>query len=344
MEAKASVKKKGRGYVRAAYLYHLLELAKRWGVSGSKLLAGTGVSSNLAASPDKRVDLRHSYILTRRLLALSGRAELGMEFGLAVKPTSHGFLGYAFMSSATLGKAILLLNKYRSLYLGQFSPLVSEMSQHVTISISEQNNFGILRQIFFESFLVMVCRNVSLLTGESLQDWEVMVDWPEPDYFEQYRHLLPSWKFNQPYNRIVFPSAFLMKPLLFADPVAVRHALEQLEREAREAEMTDSPNIVPRVRVRLRPDVNGAYPSLRQMAAQLHLSERTLKRRLQTSGTTYKALLNDERKRRAFVLLSDEGRNVQDVAYMLGYSDPAAFTRAFRKWTGKPPSAFRHSG
>ena len=335
------MKKTRSAFVRAAYLHYLLELGRRWDIPERKLLAGVGLPNKSGLAPDSRIDLRHTYVITRRLLALSGRSELGIEFGLSVKPTSHGFLGHAFMSSATLGEGITLLNRYRSLYLGQFSPLVGEMDRHVTISVSERNSFGALRQIFFESFLVMVCRHVALLTGEALLDWEVAVDWPEPDYFHRYREMLPAWKFEQPYNRIVFPSEYLAKPMLFADPIAVDQALVQVEREAKEVQMSASPDIIPRVRVRMRPDMNGAYPGLRQMAAQLHLSERTLKRRLQASGTTYKALLNDTRKRRALELLTEPDRSIQEVAFMLGYSDPAAFTRAFRKWTGKSPSSFR---
>jgi len=77
------------------------------------------------------------------------------------------------------------------------------------------------------------------------------------------------------------------------------------------------------------------------VAAQLHVSSRTLKRRLAEHRTTFSAIVDGERKRRALTLLRSTALTHDQVAAQLGYSDVANFSRAFRRWTGKTPGALR---
>ena len=115
MSESASSIRSGSGFVRAAYFFHLLELAERWQIPRDSLVEGLGLQLNQSWVPDRRISLRQAHILAWRLLASSGRHELGMEFGFSVKPTSHGALGHAFMCSGTFGEAVSLLRQYRSL-------------------------------------------------------------------------------------------------------------------------------------------------------------------------------------------------------------------------------------
>jgi AraC-like DNA-binding protein len=88
------------------------------------------------------------------------------------------------------------------------------------------------------------------------------------------------------------------------------------------------------------------YPDLPALAAQLHMSERTLKRKLAERGLSFSSMLEAVMKRDAIELLNDPAISIQDVAMRLGYQDRANFTRAFRRWTGQTPSDYRqqHSG
>ena len=88
-------------------------------------------------------------------------------------------------------------------------------------------------------------------------------------------------------------------------------------------------------------DATADFPDLEAAASRLHVSSRTLKRRLARRGTTYQHLLDQTRKARATALLRDTRVPIAQIAATLGYRDPATFTRAFRKWTGRSPSEFR---
>jgi AraC-like DNA-binding protein len=127
--------------------------------------------------------------------------------------------------------------------------------------------------------------------------------------------------------------------LIMADPVAARLAREQCERELDALAETER-DVVTRVR-RLLPRDHGGYHALHDIAGRLHVSARTLKRQLAAHGTTFTDVLDAARRERALTLLSAAEATVEAVAAELGYSDTANFTRAFKRWTGQTPSAFR---
>jgi AraC-like DNA-binding protein len=123
------------------------------------------------------------------------------------------------------------------------------------------------------------------------------------------------------------------------DASPVGSAVEQWERE--QALSDPGPdNLLERVRAQLAPGPDG-YADLERVAGRLFMSGRTLKRKLQERGTTFRALLDDARFRQAQHLLENRDLDIQQVAAALGYRDPACFTRAFRRWSGRTPSQAR---
>jgi len=82
-------------------------------------------------------------------------------------------------------------------------------------------------------------------------------------------------------------------------------------------------------------------PAVGELARELHMSERTLKRKLAEHGTTYSAIRDDLRRQRALLLLDNRELSIGEIAGRLGYSELPNFTRAFRKWTGMTPASYR---
>ena len=83
------------------------------------------------------------------------------------------------------------------------------------------------------------------------------------------------------------------------------------------------------------------FSTLEYVASRLSMSERTLKRHLAKHNITYSDLVDEARKQKALDLVADSQRNLDDISEYLGYSDMANFTRAFKRWTGHTPSAYR---
>ncbi len=96
-----------------------------------------------------------------------------------------------------------------------------------------------------------------------------------------------------------------------------------------------------RVEARLEPMLENGEATLDKLASELGMSRATLQRRLKAEGTSFEAILDGLRQRLARRYLRKENYSVKKTAYLLGFSDPAAFSRAFKRWTGQSPSELR---
>ena len=99
-----------------------------------------------------------------------------------------------------------------------------------------------------------------------------------------------------------------------------------------------------RVRARLIDLLSAGDVAQQDVADSLHMSLRTLQRKLHKENTSYKALLEETRRQLAGQYLRQARLSVSEVTYLLGFSEPSNFTRAFKRWTGHTPSEFRCTG
>ena len=126
--------------------------------------------------------------------------------------------------------------------------------------------------------------------------------------------------------------------LLFCGAIAALQAERACVQEM--ARLNPPTDLVGRVR-RILTEAQGGYPDMSAVATQLHVSPRTLVRRLCERGSSFSTLLEEARRRDGVSLLADGTLTTAEIAERLGYSSAASFARAFRKWTGSPPGAWR---
>lgn len=307
------------------------------GVPCERLLEGTGLT-RAELQPDARFTPLQMSVLTARGIALTGDATLGYAFGFEMKPTAHGLLGYAAMTCSTLGAAIELLERYLRLRLRSARITLDVSEELAVITLQDQLSPGAMRRFSLEVVTAAMVRAAELLLGER-PEIEIWLDYPEPAHFELVRARLPRVRFDMPRVTLRFPRVYLDRPLAMADPHATRDAVLRLERELSLIDEVDA-SLLAQVREQLDAARDG-FPDLQRTARQLGVSERTLKRKLQRAGTSFQKLLDEARLLRASALLEDSDASIETIAALLGYNDPANFTRAFRRWTGKSPRAFR---
>lgn len=328
-----------RPAVPIAYPRLLVEILVEQGIRRETLLEGTGIAADAFENPDNRLTPAQFLHLVLNAFYYGKNPALGYELGLRTPVTSHGFLGYGVMSCQTLREAIELASKFVRLRTILMTFRLYEDGDEAVVEANANYPVGPLRQFVFESLLLSLARAGTFISGTSLQDGEIHFDFPEPDYYAPRQDRLPPMRFNRSANQLRFPRHYLDQPLVMADPVAARLAVEQCEREM--ALLNEGTGDLPARLRALFGASDGSYPNLETAADKLFMSTRTLKRRLQQHGTTFQTLLDESRRRDAMRLLENSGLSVEQVATRLGYSDPANFTRAFRKWLGATPRQFR---
>jgi AraC-like DNA-binding protein len=174
-------------------------------------------------------------------------------------------------------------------------------------------------------------------------EYEVWFTHPEPADPHEYALTFPGavFRFEAPFNGFTTPARYLTVPVQGADPNL--HTLIRKHAEAMLAELPRAHSLTERVRAMLAEQLANGAPSLGQIARHVSMSERTLARHLEDEGTTYKALLEDLRRRLALRYVRRSELPFSEIAGLLGFSQTAAFHRAFRRWTGRTPLEYRRA-
>lgn len=322
-----------------AYPLLLLEILEERGLDAAQAARDNGIAAHVLADPDARITLVQWTRLALNAMRLSGDEGLGIEYGLRLRPSAHGFLGYAAMTAPTLREATRLASTHFRMRLPSYGLHFAEEGDRAVLELAEVHPIPVLRSFFFECLMVGLLQLPRMFVDEDQSDVQLWFDWAEPAYFSRYRERLPSVRFARPANQLRFPKAWLERPSLLGDPVAHRQALVQVERESATAQ-SDGRNLAERVGAELVLTETG-YPSIEAVAARLCMSPRTLRRQLGAEGTSFQALRDQARQRDARQLLESSALDIQAIAARLGFQNPPSFTRAFKLWTGVTPSVYR---
>ena len=325
----------------ATYPRAFMEAAVESGASREQLLQIAGVASEQIDDPAGRLSLHETWMMGAAALSLTGNGSLGFASGDRMPLTAHGNLGYALMCAGSPREAITILERFWHLRGRGARLMVSESENRLLMElVMELRAPDALRDMLISSMLTSMYRGMEFLIPQLPEQREIWVYGPAPAGFDRWRSLLPTVRFGMPQAGISLTGdiTLLDQPLPTANPEALSLALAQCERES--ALVDDDDDILRRARAALIPGVDG-YPSPEALADSLHLTPRTLRRRLQEQGYSYQQLLEAARRRDSCQMLADPDLEIRRIGEALGYGDPANFTRAFKTGTGLSPREWR---
>ncbi|WP_372995320.1 AraC family transcriptional regulator [Marinobacter sp.] len=327
--------------IRAHYADILCQLAEDRGLQRSRLLTAAGIRPSMLGHPDNFITVDQFSALCRESLVRSGDPALGLEYGKRLKFTTHGSLAQAAISCDTLEQALTVLIKYfqiRFVYM-RLSFFVDAHEAVIQLDLAH----GIEDLYRFNVDVVMASLmdvNLLLFGNRLLDGGCCLLDFPEPTDTSSYRQLFGNRIFfGRGVNQLRFKRDFLGTPMSLSNPVTRRIAEAQCEEEMRFIEGATS--VSDRVMRLLETGPSQRLPSLEDVAEHLRVSTRTLRRQLAAEGVRFQQLQDSLRHRRALGLLRRNELTIDEIADALGYSDPSNFGRAFRKWEGLAPSAWR---
>ena len=326
--------------VPALFTRSYLALAAEHGHAPPEVLRQAGIT--LAEGPAAHELSMDEYLrLLDTITRLMGHISIGTEMGWRIPPTALGPLGAAVLSCATGHDALALCQRFWHFY-GMGLTLDITTTDGVCM-VEFQTQPALVptthRHVVLEAVIAGFVRGITGLQRIAPEHFTIWFDLEQPAYAEQVRQRLGHVRWGMPTTSIRLPAHLLDNPLPQASPLALQDAVGQCEQAERLLGKRPD-DIGERVRRELVPRDDG-YPSLEAVAERLNMSTRTLRRRLQDQGLGFMDLLHAARRRDALSLLERPALEVAQIAQMLGYADPANFTRAFRQWTGLAPSAWR---
>lgn len=327
------------------YVLLFCDVLKQLGYDEGRLLEGMELDRAQLLTSDSRVSVVDAAQVLKRGLAVAGHEGLGFRLAAVLKVTLHGSVGLLALSSPTVREAL----EAGARYLGLRAPFLEFVWQSgveghdascVLLELRERLPLGPQRDFIMEAMLMGLVYMAQQLNEDALQEAEVWLTEAEPSYYAALAASLPvPVRFNAPCCAVLASASMLeLRPRL-ADPSIEALAREQCEAEYQKLFATPE-TLLLEVRRRLL-DMEEGTLSLEQMADRLHMSSRTLKRRLQDEGANYREIVEAVLRERATRLLMETDLPVSEIAFRAGYNDVSNFTRAFKRWTGKTPRDFR---
>ena len=327
--------------IRAHYAVILCQLTEERGVSRAALLRAAEVPDDALRNPDSLLTLNQFMRVARQALALTGDGGLGLELGHRLKFTTHGSLAQAAISSDTIGEGLSVFIKYYRIRFAYMDMRFFLEGDDAVIQVDVQPDLLDLQHFNVEVLMGSLMDVAFLLFGTRLlEGGACRLAYPPPAHAQAYYDLFGDRvAFNAAANQLRFRKAYLSLELALSNPVARRMAEVECEAELRRLAALEG--TASKVRAILLAVGDGRLPGLEAVAERMHVSARTLRRQLSNEQTSFQLILDTVRSERARKLLAETHRGIDDIAYQLGYSDPSNFGRAFRKWEGMSPTAFR---
>jgi AraC-like DNA-binding protein len=312
-----------------------------YGLDRQELLETAGLSERELADPDARVSLSKIWSLWRVLIDRTGDPALGLHLGSRVVVRDMGLVGYAVYHSATLREAFERMSRYSRIVNEALviRLLDDEDSGRVVVDKAARLDELVHPLVSRLASLVTVAREI---TGVPLSPIAVRFRKTRPADVSEFQGFFRGrLEFDADEASLVFGREDLDRPVVAADETLSGY-LDRLADEVLES-IDSSVTFKQRVRRAIWFDLSGGKPSLRSVAKQLGVSPRTLQRRMEEDGTSFAVELDALRHEMAMRLLQDHTLAVYEVAFLLGYSEPSTFYRAFRRWKRLSPQEYRRT-
>lgn len=272
---------------------------------------------------------------------ISGDELFGLHFGEGSQLAALGVISEVVRSSATVGEAIMQSSAMTGLLTSRIQMVVELEEQYIQVRIapnplSKTKREAITRQLqdFFSAFFVHELDGLLLCKVVPEKAWVTTIT---PQQRSEYERVLRcAVKTNVKHYCIQLPRTLWHQRLVITNYEPHRHFLEASVLPlggAAEGSFTL------RVKRFLLQHAYLGLPSVEDVARNFHLTRRTVQRYLKREGTSFSVLQAEAAKKIAIDLLKKSGRSVSEVGYLLGYREPSAFIRAFRRWTGTTPAA-----
>ncbi len=313
--------------------------AESYGLERDTLLEQAGLDPTLLDDPLGRYPVAGM----ARLWAIAVEAVRDPAFGLVVArywhPTTFHALGFAWMASDTLEQALFRLRRYFRLVTTGAVVRIVEQPDTSQFLLAPAPGLTAVEPPIADAAAATLNHMCRLLYGEQFFLQKLELVRPKPASMAPYKDTFACpIEFSRPEIVLHLNRGMLQERLPTAN-IALAHANDRLVTEyLAQINQQDLPT---QVKTKLIDMLPSGDIREEQVAQALNLSLRSLQRRLNAHRLTFRMLLNDTRRELALVYVRSPRMSLAEVSYLLGFSEPANFTRAFRRWTGATPTEYR---
>jgi AraC-like DNA-binding protein len=323
------------------YLTVILRQAAANSVDTEQLLRNAGIAPEILCQPHARVAVDK----LAKLIQEAWQAMLDEHLGLTSHPSKIGTLylmGKLAIHEPNLEQALKIGIRFYSLVEDDYHLSLTHEGDEATLNFSSEHPELDPHHFLPELVMVVWHRFASWLVGKNIALSRSTFAYPRPAHVDEYKFLFPcAHQFNQPVNSLTFHSKYLKRPILQRE-----ESLKDYFRRAPvdiflKPENDDSYNT--RIRLLIETTAGEGFPDFEEVASRLNMTSQTLRRKLKKEGSSYQAIKDLIRRDIAIYLLTQLELPIGDIAYRVGFTEPGAFIRAFKSWTGVTPGDYRRA-
>ena len=302
-------------------------------------LRSIGVEPGMVKAPDTRLPIETYLLIQDEAARFVNDPYFGLHMGEFAEAGSWSILGYLMMNCKTLGEAFEKSGRY-SRIIGNLIDARPELKLNkVRLVFFTPPHAPKMSRHCFESTFSSSVRMIRSLTGVELSPLEVTFIYPEPASRSEYERIFKCpVKFGQKDNSFTLDMRLASVPIQLPNP----SLLEYFEKYAQEflAEMDRNDEHTRAVTKIILSNLDDERLSIHKVAREMAVSVRTLQKRLDDEGVAFSDLHKDIRQKLAQKYLR-ENYTVEQITYLLGFSEPSVFRKAFKKWSGVTPREYR---
>jgi AraC-like DNA-binding protein len=308
------------------------------GIRVSAVLLRAGLPSGLLDQPRILVTTEELFAFWRGIGEVSPNPAIGLELGTETKPEHFDPIALAALSTGSFGEAMRQIARYKQLTCPEellHETDDDEWSIQFRWLLANDAEPEILTDVCF-AYVLCVARHG---TGTRMSPLRLELVRPRSYAKTLERHFGCPILFGAARNSIVFRASDANRPFVTRNAELLAMLAPQLDEELKQHKGQET--FPERVRATIQRTLAGHRPRMHDIARELHISSRTLQRRLQDAGYSFQQVLEEARHQLARHYLNNSLLELTETAYLLGYEDSNSFVRAFRTWEGVPPASWR---
>ena len=311
------------------------------GIDTRKMLEKVGVDQRLLNQAEAKVaseKMAHFAVMAENAIP---DPDFWFSYGEKLTIATHGTLGHALMACQNLGQVLGFFTRYYHIQIPTLNIQRMDDEHFVILSFARDDVLAKVMRFGVEVIYSALYTNLKILLNQISFPVTFCFDSPEPNLktlASYHKHLGADLQFACEIPQIKVAKSYLKHPIVFSNPLMQRYYAEQCELQLKKLlEPQDTVTTV----MRLLKVTPGYFPSMAQVASQMNISERTLRRKLEQQTTSYREILDEVKKEQVLDLLKNAQVSIEHIASLMDYSDQANFRRAFKKWTGYSPAEYR---
>ena len=327
------------GYVTSLFARRVVAAAGD-GIDAAAMLASVGIAPGDPWEARHMVPAARYYDMLERIADQIDVTDLPLRTGASMRLDEYGALGLAFKAATTLGASYARVERYARLWTSVVEYELRPVAGGSLFILHRAGERRLGMRLSNEATLASAVSIARQVSPVPLAPVEVLVRHPAPHSTAAHE----EWfgcpvRFGAELDAIRYTDAMLARPNILGDEGISQYLTTHLDAEL--SRIVQEPALVTQAKAAIAQALSEGAPKMAGIARGLGLSARSFHRRLSEHGISFQALTEETRRDLAEGLLRDERHSLAEIAFLTGFSEQSAFTRAFKRWAGTTPATYR---